>query len=107
MKLKLNRIEVDCVIGERPDERERLQRIIVDVELELPGRAAETDDISDTIDYAELSCRIRESLVAAKCRMIERAAKVVYDVLPVREAHVAVTKTGAVPGLGSATVVYP
>ena len=107
MKLRLDGIEVDCVIGERPDERDRLQRIIVDVELEIPGTAAETDELADTVDYAALSERIRAALVAAKCRMIERAAKVVYDCLPTRDARVMVMKSGAVPGLASASVVYP
>lgn len=107
MKLKLNGIEVNCIIGDRPEERERLQRLVVDVELDLPDTAAETDEIADTVDYASLSERIREALVAAECRMIERAAKVVYDILPVRAAKVVVTKPGAVPGLASASVVYP
>ena len=107
MKLRLNGIEVDCVIGDRPDERDRVQCLVVDVELEIPDTAAETDELADTVDYAALSERIRAALVAAKCRMIERAAKVVYDALPVRAAKVVVTKTGAVPGLASASVVYP
>ena len=107
VKLKLNGIEVNCIIGDRPEERERLQRLVVDVELDLPDTAAETDEIADTVDYASLSERIREALVAAECRMIERAAKVVYDILPVRAAKVVVTKPGAVPGLASASVVYP
>lgn len=107
MKLRLDGIEVDCVIGERPDERERLQRLVVDVELEIPSTAAETDSLSDTVDYAALAERIRSALVAAKCRMIERAAKVVYDCLPTKSARVVVTKSGAVPALASASVVYP
>jgi len=107
MTLKLNGIEVDCVIGELPDERDRLQRLLVDVELEIPSAAAETDSLSDTVDYAALAERIRSALVAAKCRMIERAAKVVYDCLPTSAARVVVTKAGVVPGLDSASVVYP
>ena len=107
MRLRLDGIEVDCVIGERPDERDRLQRLKVDVEFEIPSAAAETDALSDTVDYAALAERIRAALVAAKCRMIERAAKVVYDCLPTRDARVVVTKFGAVPGLASASVVYP
>ena len=107
MKLRLNGIEVDCVIGERPDERDRLQRIFVDVELEIPSTAAETDSLADTVDYAALSEKIRAALVGAKCRMIERAAKVAYDCLPTRDARVVVTKSGAVSGLASASIVYP
>ena len=109
MKLKLNGLAVDCVIGERPDERERLQRLCVDVELAIPDRAAETDELADTVDYAALAEKVRAALVAAKCRMIERAAKVVCDVClaeaKVRAATVSVTKAGAVPGLGSATCI--
>ena len=110
MKLKLNGIEVACVIGERPDERTRVQRLRVDVELTVPDRAAETDELGDTVDYAGLAEKIRAALTAAKCKMIERAAKVVYDVCredgKVGAAVVTVTKSGAVPGLESASAIY-
>ena len=110
MKLKLNGISVDCVIGERPDERDRLQRLDVDIELEIPDRAAETDELADTVDYAALAEKVRSALVAAKCRMIERAAKVACDVCladeKVRSATVTVTKAGAIPGLASASAVF-
>ena len=62
--------------------------------------------ISDA-SYAALAESIRAALVAAKCRMIERAAKVVYDCLPTSAARVVVTKAGAVPGLASASVSFP
>ena len=110
MKLKLNGIEVNCIIGERPDERIREQALRVDVELEISDRAAETDELGDTVDYAALTDRIRAALVAAKCKMIERAAKVAYEVCMkdkmVSFATVTVTKTGAVSGLESASAIY-
>ncbi len=109
MILKLNGIDVDCVIGERPDERERLQRLRVDVAMEICDAAAQTDELSDTVDYAALAERIRAALVGAKCRMIERAAKVVHDVCvsdpKVKSAEVHVVKSGAVAHLESAEVV--
>jgi len=110
MKLKLNGIDVDCVIGERTDERNRLQRLCVNVELLVSDAAALTDSLADTADYAVLTERIRASLVAAQCRMIERAAKVVADVClneeKVRSVRVAVVKSGAIPHLESAEAVY-
>ena len=110
MKLKLNGIEVDCIIGERPDERTRTRRLRVDVALTIDDRAAETDELGDTVDYAALTEKVREALVAAKCRMIERAAKVVGDVClaepKVSAAEVTVTKSGAIPHLESASVVF-
>ena len=110
MKLRLNGLAIDCIIGERPDERVREQELRVDVELEISDRAAETDELGDTVDYAALADRIRAALVAAKCQMIERAAKVVHDVCrteaKVLSAAVTVTKAGAVPGLSSASAAY-
>ena len=110
MRLDLNGIDVDCVIGERPDERTRLQRLRVDVSLTVPDAAAESDDLADTVDYAALAEAIRAALVAAECRMIERAAKIVADVCrrDARVSHVSakVTKFGAIPHLESASAVW-
>ena len=107
MTLKLNGLEVECIIGDLPEERNAAQALRIDVKLEVSGQASETDDISDTVDYAALSGAIRDALVAAKCRLIERAAKVALDVCAadarVLAAKVSVTKSGAVAGLGSAT----
>ena len=81
----------------------------VDVRLEIGDEAASSDDLSDTVDYAVLTERIRTALAAAKCRMIERAAKVVCDLCledpKVRAVRVRVTKTGAVAHLASASAV--
>ena len=109
MKLELNGIDVECIIGERPDERTRLQHLRVDVVLTIGNRAAETDALADTVDYAALTEKIRSALVAAKCRMIERAAKVVCDLCladaKVSAAKVRVVKSGAIPRLESAAAV--
>ena len=110
MLLELNGIDVDCIIGELPDERIRKQSLSVDVALEIDDASAESDDLRDTVDYAALAKSIRKALVAAECRMIERAAKVAYDVCvadtKVRSASVKVTKAGAVPHLASASATY-
>ena len=109
MKLELNGIDVECIIGERPDERTHPQRLRVDVVLTIGDEASETDELSGTVDYAALTEKIRVALVAAKCRMIERAAKVVADLCledaKVSAVRVRVTKTGAIPHLESASAV--
>ncbi len=106
MTLELNGLEIDCVIGERPDERHRLQRLTVDLKLELPDDAARTDSLADTVDYAELGERVRRALVAAECRMIERAAYLAAECAMrnarVRACTARVEKCGAVAGLRSA-----
>ena len=109
MKLELNGIDVDCIIGERPDERTRTQRLRVDVVLTIVDAVTETDELSDTVDYAALTESIRAALIVAKCKMIERAAKVVCDLCladaKVSEANVRVTKSGAIEHLESAAAV--
>jgi len=109
MQLALNGIDVDCVIGERPDERTRSQRLRLDVTLEVASRAVETDDLADTVDYAALTDTIRAALVRARCRMIERAARIAADACLADErvgrVVVKVTKFGAIPHLESASVI--
>jgi FolB domain-containing protein len=109
MILQLNSLAVDCIIGELPEERVRLQTLVLDIALEIPDTAAASDELADTVDYAALADGIRAALVEAKCRMIERAAKVAADVClsdgKVRSVTVKVTKRGAVEGLDSASAV--
>ena len=109
MKLELNGIDVDCGLGERADERVRTQRLRIDVALTIPDRAGETDGLCDTVDYAALTEKIRTALVAAKCKMIERAARIVCDLCladaKVSAARVRVTKSGAIAHLESASAV--
>jgi len=61
------------------------------------------------VDYVALGERIRSRLVAARCRMIERAALLAAESCledaKVRAARVRVTKSGAVAGLRSASAV--
>lgn len=112
MKLRLGAIEVKCIIGDLPHERERPQPIKVDVELSITDRAAFSDALEDTVDYASLSGEIRSALVDAKCRMIERAAKIACDKCVekgrgiVESAKVTIRKSGAVPGLEYAEAEY-
>ena len=108
-QLKLNGIEVECIIGDQPEERENEQRLLVDVALDIDlVDAAESDRLDDTVDYSILVGNIREALEDAQCRLLERAAGVVADVClsdpRVERVTVGVRKFGSVSGLGSAEV---
>ena len=108
--LRLNGIEVPCIIGDLPEERLREQRLLVDVALELDLYVAATSDaLSDTVDYAELANRIRTKLKTAKCRLVERAAALALDEClcdgRVARATVTVRKSGCVSGVSAAEVV--
>lgn len=106
MELRLDGIEVDCIIGERDYERTMIQRLVVDVALEVSDRAAKTDELADAVDYVALADAIRSALVEAKCRLIERAALIAAETClsfkGVMSAEASVAKSGAVPGIKSA-----
>ena len=107
MKLTLNSLSVRCILGDLPEERITPREVLVDVELTVPDRAGETDELGDTVDYAALAEKIRTALIAAKCRLIERAVKVVAEVCLneplVKSVHVSVTKPNSIPGLKQVT----
>ena len=109
MTLEINGIEVECVIGDLPEERERLQKLLVDLELELPDDVVETDALEDTVDYVEIAAEVRATLVAAKCRMIERAAflaaKAAGKDPRIKSVRARVVKSGAVPGIKNASAI--
>ena len=106
--LELNALEVSCIIGDLPWERETEQLLKVDIELGISGAVFISDELSDTVDYARLAGIVSERLKTAKCRMIERAARVVADACleeaGVSFARVKVTKFGAIEHLKSASV---
>lgn len=108
--IRINGIEVVCVLGDRPDERIRPQRVLVDVALSVDlAEAAASDSLDDTVDYALLAVNIRDALEKARCRLLERAADVVADVClaadpRVTSVSVAVRKFGGIPGIQSAEV---
>ena len=108
--LSLNGLEVECILGDLPHERCTPQRITLDATLEVTGVADATDMLKDTVDYAALSAEMSAALTGAKCRLLERAARIAAEVCiagaNVGRATVTVTKHGAVPGLKSASATF-
>ena len=108
-QLELCGLEVACVIGDRPEERLREQRLMVDVSLSLDLSAvAGSDALCDTVDYAALTETIRTALRHARCHMVECAADCVARVCladsRVTAVRVRVEKSGAISGLRAAAV---
>jgi 7,8-dihydroneopterin aldolase/epimerase/oxygenase len=75
-KLRVNGLEVWMKLGCTPEERAFPQRIELDVEMETTLRdAARKDDMRLTVDYAELSGRLRRTLEARSYKLAEAAAE--------------------------------
>lgn len=109
-QLEICGLEVSCIIGDLPDERINEQVLRIDAVLFLDLRpAARSDDLDDTVDYAEICDDIRSVLKRAECRMIERSADCVAFVClrdpRVKRVRVRVEKRERVEGLKAAAVV--
>jgi dihydroneopterin aldolase len=71
----LDDLEVDCVIGAHPEERNCLQRLRIQAELGVNTQpAASTDHLQDTVDYESVAAQIAFVLRASRFRLLETAA---------------------------------
>ena len=108
MLLELDEIQVECIIGELEAERIKKQILYVKVSIEVEQKAYLTDEIEDTVDYCEIVEKIKRNLENSKCRMIERAAKVVCDTCMsferVRSVKAEARKEGTLKGVKSVKV---
>lgn len=87
--------------GVLAEERVMGQEFIVDVTLGVPAmsRAAGSDDLADTVDYASVAVAVKHVVEGESVNLIERLAAVIADRClqfePVRVATVTVHKPNA------------
>lgn len=95
MKIELVAIEVHGFHGVLEEERERGQRFLFDVELEV-GEAGASDRLEDAVDYRDIVACVRDVSDARAYHLLEALAVAVADELvarfPVAEARVRVRK---------------
>ena len=67
-KIIISDLRLPVIVGTLPEERTRRQEIAIDLELDLDLAAAgRSDDLTDTVDYAEIERRVVE-LAARACQ---------------------------------------
>lgn len=81
-RIRLESLEVSCVVGVRPDEREREQLVQLDVEMGLDASgAAYSGRISRTVDYVRAADEIEALLKFRRYRLLEMAAEEIAAML--------------------------
>lgn len=98
------------IVGIHPWERTDKQRVILNVEIEFDGsKAAYSDDIADTIDYAELSQGIIDHVESSQYLLVEKLAQSVLDLImalpQVERASVELDKPMAIAAADSTSVL--
>ena len=102
-------LAVDSIVGTLPREREKPQRILVDLELLCDlAPAGKADDLALAPDYARAAERARDFCVQRKAQLLETLAEGVARLLlaefKIDAATVRITKPGALLNASSASV---
>jgi 7,8-dihydroneopterin aldolase/epimerase/oxygenase len=107
--IHLHRVQVQCVLGVYPAERERVRPVWMDISLECDMRAAaKSDQLEDALDYEQIEAAVVGMAKKARFRLVETLAAHVAEAClkhpMVRSARVVVEKPGALPLTQSVSV---
>lgn len=80
--LFLREVKLDVVIGLYEWERVTAQTVVLDIDIRLPtGRACQSDDVADTIDYGALVKRLEQAYAEARFTLVEALAQFTADII--------------------------
>ena len=103
-RVELQNINVDCVVGTRPDERLRTQAVTVSLAASIDARkAAASCRLRDTLDYAALYAAVQFIIGTGRFLLLETAAEAIarYMLISnpelVREVTVSIIKPHIMP----------
>ena len=99
--VKIERLELDCIIGINPWERLTKQQITVDIEIDTDLTAAgKSDSIEDTINYRTIAKTVTTEVEKSDYGLVEsigaKIADICLEVDRVFSGRVTVRKPGAV-----------
>jgi dihydroneopterin aldolase len=109
-KIFLNDLNVETIIGIYDWERETLQTLGFDLEMDWDiGKAAASDDIADTLDYGAIANTIVKFVKASRYQLIETLAEDLCALLlneyPIPKLKLTLSKPVALHGNNLAKIV--
>ncbi len=100
-KIFLRGMKADTLIGVYDWERERLQTLVLDLDIGVPEKSALSDDIGDTVHYGEVCEAVRNSLREQDFLLLEslaeHVAKLVLEDFNALWVRVRIVKPGILP----------
>jgi dihydroneopterin aldolase len=95
-------LRVEVLIGIHKRERHVAQTVSIDLDIGIPGKTVfASDKVSDTIDYEQVSIRIKALAASQHFRLVEtfadRIAKLLLDDFRAPWAKVSAAKIGILP----------
>ncbi len=109
MIIKIENLRLRTIIGIYDWEKENRQDLVINVSIDFDGRkAAESDNIEDTLDYKAINKKIISFVETNDFNLLERVAGGICDIVfedpVVRWASVKVEKPGALRFADSVSV---
>ncbi len=109
-KIFLNDLHIDTIIGIYDWERETLQTLSFDLEMDWDIRkAAKSDDIADTLDYGSVANTIVEFVESSHYQLIETLAEDLCALLlkefPILKLKLTLSKPVALHGQNTARII--
>jgi len=97
----LRGLTAECVIGFIEWERRVRQTVVIDLEVPVDcRRAAETDDVADTVDYKKVAKRTLAFVEASEFKLVEtlaqRLAMLILEEFGIEWVRLSVNKPGAI-----------
>jgi dihydroneopterin aldolase len=97
-------LEVRTLIGIHAWERELKRPLVIDLDLGVDTRAAaSSDQVTDAVNYAAVSERVREIALTLQPALLETLAEKIADALlaefTIEQVRVSISKPGAVAGV--------
>ena len=106
----LKNLHIDCIVGIYPHERTAEQPLFVDVEVDHQfDRAAQSETVSETVDYDHLAAFLTELATDKRYQLIETFAKDAVDGILARwpdvlGVRIEIRKPNAVPAADASFV---
>ena len=101
--IKIEKLEIEVIIGIFSWEREVRQLISLDIEMEFDCKlAGKTDDINNALDYKKIAKKIIAFSENSKSKLIENLAENIAELVlkefPIKSINIVLSKPGALRG---------
>ncbi|WP_110458839.1 dihydroneopterin triphosphate 2'-epimerase [Shewanella algidipiscicola] len=84
-KIKITNLRLRTFIGFNPDEREKQQDVVINIEIHYPAAlSAQTDDVSDALNYKVITKKVIQHVEEGRFLLLE---KLVSDILTISCEH--------------------
>jgi len=80
--VKIKNLALRTIIGFNPEEREKKQDLIINIELEIESsKGEESDQAADTVDYKAITKRIIEEVESSGYNLLEALARRLVEII--------------------------